>query len=116
MPASFRQQVSRFLDGSPAAGQARGPLAVDIRKPLAEGTVNQVKEALDGNGPPRPDSRPAAGQGAPRRVLVLAYTQDNAPVQARVNPSKEVKQFRAGRKPLQPGTVQVVLMLIKENA
>jgi hypothetical protein len=72
----------------------KGPLGVDVRKPLAEQTAEQVRRALE-------------GQGAERLAILLPYN----PVRPRPASSKEVKVFLDGRRDLRPGTVQVLLVL-----
>jgi hypothetical protein len=63
---------------------------------------------------------PGAAKPAPPRpeklVLVLAYYENNSPIHPRINRSREVQQFRVRRRALQPGTVQIVLVLSRENA
>jgi hypothetical protein len=111
LPPHAQRQLGRFLDGpappkAPARG--KGPLGVDLRKPLSEGTARQVITSLK-------DRRKPAEKAGTRQVLVLAYNEDNSPVHRRASLSKEVKQFRAARQDRLPGTLQVVLVLSRDT-
>jgi hypothetical protein len=79
------------VEVTPPAAKPKGPLGVDIRKPLAEQTAKQVVQGL---------------KGPERLAIVLPYN----PVRPRPA-SKEVKQFLDGRKELRPGTLQMLLVL-----
>jgi hypothetical protein len=80
---------------------------IDPRKPVSDGTADDVIRVLEGQGPPRPDSgKPPVVKAPERLALVLACN-----VARPRSPSKEVKQFLDSRKERRPGTVQMVLVL-----
>jgi hypothetical protein len=85
----------------------KGPLGVDIRKPLAETTVEQVVRTLTGQGTPSPEAAQSLVKKSERLALVLAYN----PVRAKAALSKEVKLFLDSRKDRRPGTLQLLLVL-----
>jgi hypothetical protein len=84
------------------------PLGVDIRQPIANGTVAQVSQSLAGQGTPRPEpGKPATSKPPERLALVVPYP----PGRPKPGSSKEIKQFLDSRKECPPGTVQVFLVL-----
>ncbi len=88
------------VDPTPiAAPKETGPLGVDPRKPVSDQTAAQVAASL-GQG------KPGAGRPADHSLLVLPYN----PVRPR-HDSVEIKHFLDERKPLRPGTLQVLLVL-----
>ena len=91
------------------AAKQKGPLGVDITKPLSKKTEEQVADALAGKGTARPQPGKAAAAKAPDHLaLVLSYN----PVRISPAGSKEIKQFLASRPDSQrPGTVQILLVL-----
>jgi anti-sigma factor RsiW len=80
---------------------AAGPLGVDVRRPLAEQTGDQVAKALTGGA-----LRSEPGKTAERLALLMPYN----PVRPRPD-SVEIKRFLDGRKPPRPGAVQILLVL-----
>jgi hypothetical protein len=95
------------LDPTETEPSAKGPLGVDLRKPLTETTALQVGQALAGQGSvPRPQAGKAAVKLPEHNALVLAYN----PV--RPSPgSEEIKRFLNSRKPAKAGTLRVLLVL-----
>ena len=82
----------------------KGPLGVDPRKPVADGTAAQLATTL---AAPRPEPGKSAGkQGVNHPVLVLPYN----PVRPRRD-SAEIKRFLEGRKPMRSGALHVLLVL-----
>jgi hypothetical protein len=80
---------------------------IDPRKPVSDGTADNVIRVLEGQGPPRPDpSKPPVSKAPERLALVLPSN-----VARPRSPSKEVKQFLDSRKERRPGTVQMLLVL-----
>jgi len=71
---------------------------VDIRRPLSDITTQQVTNALDGKGVPRPGTH--TGNCAYVAPLGLP----------RGNPA-ELKRFLDSRRPPQPGTIQIMLVV-----
>jgi hypothetical protein len=110
-----RKELSTLLGVDPLqlqAPKAKGPLGVDIRKPIAEGTAAQVTQNLEGKGTPRPEAgKPAASKLAEHLAIVLPYN----PVRAKPASSKEIKQFLESRKEKLPGTIQLLLVLRNVN-
>lgn len=82
----------------PTPPKHTGPLGVDIRKPLSEGTADQVAEALKNGG--------SMNRGPERLALVLPYN----PVRPRAG-SAELKRFVESLRPSQPGTIRLLLVL-----
>jgi hypothetical protein len=110
MATTDHQELSRLLGVDPTKLQPakpKAPLGVDIRKPLAEKTAEQVVQSLQGNGPARPEPGKAAPRGPERLALVLAYN----PVRPRPAQSKEVKAFLDSRQESRPGTLQMLVVL-----
>jgi hypothetical protein len=92
-------ELSKLLGADPSKLQPvrpKTPLGVDIRRPLADQTADQVVKSLKGQGAP-----------TERVGIVLPYN----PVRPRPAVSKEVKLFFDNRKEPCPGTVQVLLVL-----
>jgi hypothetical protein len=87
------------------------PLGVDIKKPVSEGTANQVATTLAGQGGA---ARPEAGKANGKAPETLALAVPYNPVRPRPN-SPEVKRFFDSRKPTRPGTIQVLLVLRDMN-
>jgi hypothetical protein len=76
----------------------KGPLGVDLRKPLSEKTANEVSRTL---------TQGKAEAGKPmRQAIVLSYYPVRPP-----DSSREIKQFLESRVPRRQGTVQVLLVL-----
>jgi hypothetical protein len=118
MSPAFRQRISKFLDNPPSRtsnGKSKGPLGVDIRKPVGEGTAAEVERKMKERDLARTQVKPGPGTAPVRQVLVLAYNEDKSPVHPRAAHSREVKQFRESRPQLQPGTLQVVLVLLRDS-
>jgi hypothetical protein len=117
MSPKFRQQISKFLGLVPprsSPGKSKAPLGVDVRKPLEDGTAADVERALKERELARSKVKPEAGKPV-RQVLVLAYNEDKSPARPRAAQSKEVKQFRESLTARQAGTLQVVLVLVRDN-
>jgi hypothetical protein len=108
-----RKELCSLLGVDPKAlpakgGQQKGPLGVDLTKPLSKKTEEQVADALAGKGPPRPQpGKEPAAKTPDRLALVLSYN----PVRAAPSSSKEIKQFLTSRPGQRPGAVQVLLVL-----
>jgi hypothetical protein len=105
------KELSSLLGVDAKVLQASKP-GIDPRKPVSEGTAEDVIRVLEGQGPPRPDpSKPSVVKASERLALVLASN-----VARPRSPSKEVKQFLDSRKERRPGTVQMVLVLRQSKA
>jgi hypothetical protein len=72
------------------------PSAIDIHKPLSESTEVEVASALEGKGVPRP-----LGE---RNAIFLSLSGSRSP-------TPELRRFMDLRKPYQPGTIQLFLVL-----
>jgi hypothetical protein len=110
MTAADHKELSQFLGVNPTQlqpGKPKSPLDVNLRKPLAEKTADQVVKSLKGEGTPRPQPGNPVVAGPERLAIVLAYN----PVRPRPNLSAEVKRFLEGRKELRQGTLQTLLVL-----
>ena len=83
--------------------KSKGPLGVDLRKPLPDQTADQLGRALAGQG----GAKPSPGQPAARRALVLVHM----PERPRSIPSKETKLFLDSRTTPRPGSLQIMLVL-----
>jgi hypothetical protein len=106
MTAEHRKLLLRYLgvDLRQTGGTPTGPLGVDLSRPLAEQTTEQVVSALS-SGAPRPSAGALTGKTPQRLGLVLALGQTPRPQ------SVEVKRFLDGRKPPRKGSLQVILVL-----
>lgn len=96
MSKDDRKELSDLLGVDPQKQpepKPSGPLGVDPRKPLSEGTADQVAEALKGKSPER-------------LALVLPYN----PVRPRAN-SAELKRFLESLRQPRTGTIQLLLVL-----
>jgi len=108
-----QKEISALLGVAPRSpqakvGQPKGPLGVDLTKPISKKTEEQVADALAGKGPPRPEpGKPVPPKAPDRLALVLSYN----PVRATPSTSKEIKQFLADRPSPRAGAVQVLLVL-----
>jgi hypothetical protein len=104
LPADL-DQLARLL-GLPAVTPkaAKGKSGVDIRKPLPEGTANQVAQTLSkmGGG----TSPPSASKGE-NVAVVVAYS----PVNPSPGTSKEIKQFLDRRGERKPDAKPLMLVL-----
>lgn len=110
MTETDHKELARMLGVDPTQlppPRPRSPLEVDIRRPLAETTKDQVTQSLKGQGPPRPESRKASPRVPERLAVVLAYN----PTRPRPASSKEVKQFLDARREARPGSLQMFLVL-----
>ncbi|HXG10356.1 MAG TPA: zf-HC2 domain-containing protein [Gemmataceae bacterium] len=104
-----RKEISQLLSVDPRQLTPRSQAlpGVDLRKPLAETTGDQVAQALTKQGGvPRPEPGKPAAKAPERLALALAYN----PVRPRSG-SAEVKRFLESRKPPREGTLQVLLVL-----
>jgi hypothetical protein len=115
LTADDRKDLAALLGVDPlqsVPAKPKTPLGVDIRQPIANGTVAQVSQSLAGQGTPRPEpGKPVTVKPAERLALLLPY----APVRTKPAASKEIKQFLDSRKEGQPGTVQMLLVLRGSN-
>jgi len=108
-----QKELCSLLGVDPRSIQAKpkGPLGVDLTRPLSRKTGEQVADALAGKGTPRPEPGKPVGVAQPqtpdRFALVLSYN----PVRAAPSSSKEIKQFLATRPGQRAGAVQVLLIL-----
>jgi hypothetical protein len=96
MSNSARDQINRFLRA-------------------AEPSKRPAKAKGKGKGKPRAAAKTSAGPARSRLVLILAYQENNSPVVANPRLSQEVKRFLANRPSRRPGTLQVVLVLSRDN-
>lgn len=78
------------------------PLSVDLRKPLSEGTADQVTQQLAGQGG-------KAGEMVKADRLALVLSQ--SPVRTTPSTSKEVKQFLGSRKDRRVGALQLYFVI-----
>jgi hypothetical protein len=87
----------------------KGPLGVDLRKPISSGTASQVSDTLSGNGVPRPGAgKPALPMS--RQAILVSYNPVRPP-----KTSREVQKFLDGRTQRRPGTLQILLVLRAKN-
>jgi len=96
-----RKELWDLLGVDPVLTRPAAPAAkvdVDIHRPLSDDTSEQVKAALEGRGVPRPGAS-------------LAVTAYLTPLSGPRSRSAELKRFLDGRKPEQPGTVQLFIVL-----
>ena len=75
------------------------PLGVDPRKPVADGTADQVAKNLAGQGSSAPRAK-----SAEHLALVMPSTKPS-------RPSAEAKRFLDARKPASNGAIQILLVL-----
>ena len=75
----------------------RKSAAVDVRRPISDGTGPMIAESLSKNAPKQPQ----------KVTLVLPYS----PVTSKPSESKEIKQFVEKRGDRRPGTTPVMLVL-----
>jgi hypothetical protein len=115
MAQGDRKELSTLLGIDPLQLQpakGKGPLGVDIRKPISEGTSTQVTQALEGKGTPRPEpGKPVTAKPQENLAVVLPYN----PVRSKPTSSKEIRQFLENRKERLPGTIQLLLVLRNVN-
>jgi hypothetical protein len=106
-------QLARTEQKAAAAGKTPVPSGLLLVTGMTAKLRQQVAKLLPAGTVP-PPKPPAAGSR--RSVLVVPYFEDDAPFPPRAAHSREVKQYRAGRAKPQPGTVQLVLELLRDNA
>jgi hypothetical protein len=110
MSKDDRKELSELLGIDPKQVQppkGTGPLGMDPKVPLTETTLNQVTQAMTGQGgTPRPDSSKPAVKPPDAQALVLPYN----PVRPRPG-AAEVKRFLEARKQPRSGAVQLLLVL-----
>jgi hypothetical protein len=110
-----RKELAALLgcDPTPAlVPKARAPLGVDVTKPISQKTAEQVAQALEGKGPPRPQpGHPVSVKTSERLALILPYN----PAPLKPGASREVKQFLEGRKNRTAGGCQVLVVLRGAN-
>ena len=97
-------EMAKVLGGDPANYQQppqKGPLGVDIHKPVEEKTASQLVQALSGQGPSRADLEK---ERVPNRQAVLIHYPSQAI-------SREVKALVESRKEWRTGAVQVLFIL-----
>jgi hypothetical protein len=96
------------VDPKTLPAKPKGPLGVDIRKPLSESTAEQLADSLAGKGTPRPKPGESVEVKKPQRqALVLSYN----PLRVRPSSSKEIKSFLDSRQDRRAGTLQILLVL-----
>lgn len=88
----------------------KGPLGVDIRKPVSSKTASEVSDALSGKGVPRPGAGKPAAVPLTRQAIVVSYNPVRPP-----KTSKEIQQFLDSRPAKRPGTLQILLVLRANN-
>jgi hypothetical protein len=101
MSKDDRKELSDLLGVDPQKMQTpkvNAPLGVDPRKPLSEGTADQILETLKGGK--------TTARGPERLALVLPYN----PVRPRAG-SVELKRFLESLRQPHPGTIQLLLVL-----
>jgi len=81
---------------------AKGKTGVDIRKPLPEGTANQVADSL---------SKLAGGSRPPSKNEKVAVVVAYSPVNTNPAASKEIKQFLDRRGDRKPDAKPLMLVL-----
>lgn len=89
----------------------KGPLGVDLRKPVSTKTGAEISNALSGKGVPRPGTGKPAGVPLTRQAIVVSYNPIRPP-----KSSKEVQQFLDNRAPKRAGTLQILLVLRAGNS
>jgi hypothetical protein len=97
--AADLDKLARLLGVPPAQVKMPGrkSAAIDVRRPISDGTGPMVAESLTKNAPKQPQ----------KMTLVLPYS----PVTAKPAESKEIKQFVEKRGERKPGTTPVMLVL-----
>jgi len=96
-----RRELGDLLNIDPAQlSRGTGPLGTDLKRPLADQTGDQLAQLLKGQG------GQSAGKGPEHAALAVS----TYPVRPHRN-SAEIKRFLEGRKPLGPGTIQLMLVL-----
>jgi hypothetical protein len=103
------RELSKLLGVDPTqlgAARPETPLGVDIRKPLAERTGDQVVESLKGQGTPRPEPGQPTVKGSERLAIVVSYN----PIRPRPA-SRGVKLFLERRPEHLSGSLQILLVL-----
>jgi anti-sigma factor RsiW len=96
-----RQVLSHLLGVDPRHLDSRNRYGVDISKPIADKTADQLAQALSGSK--------STVKSPERLALLLAY---DPPIRAQAVVSKEVKQFLAAQpKDRRPGSLQLLLVL-----
>jgi hypothetical protein len=109
------QQLAKAEQTAAARSKVASPSAFLVATDLPDKIRQQAAKFLriPPGGKSPPPKPPAAGSG--RSLLVVPYFEEDAPFPPRAARSKEVQQYRSGRaKPL-PGTVQVVLVLLRDK-
>jgi hypothetical protein len=104
-----QQNLSRLLGIDPRQLDApvrKAQPGVNIAKPIAKLTEEQVLAFLKGQGTPRSESAKPAGKALDRSALVVMY----APDRFRTT-SAEGKRFLENRKERRPDAVQILLVL-----
>jgi hypothetical protein len=106
------EELRKLLGADPVkfGPPPKGPLGVDIRKPVSSKTASEVSDALSGKGVPRPGSGKPAAVPLTRQAIVVSYNPIRPP-----KSSKEVQQFLDSRAPRRPGTLQILLVLRANN-
>jgi hypothetical protein len=100
---SFDRKELIDLTGVDLIDHSVGPLGVDLRTPIADQTADQLALALAQKNGPAPRASPSRDEPS-RFALSFAYNI------AQLAPKAEVQRYLATRKPLQPGTLQIVLV------
>jgi hypothetical protein len=92
-------ELARLLGSEPASWQPtlRGPLGVDLTRPLSDQTAQQIANHLEGQGKDRAD--------AERRAVAILYNSPQPLV------PREIKQLLDSRKEWRNGRAQVVFVV-----
>jgi hypothetical protein len=112
----FREYFTKILGAPPSPPPAnKNPRGSGLRKSEVGDPEDGPVQRAQGKDANQPGAAKPA-EKVERAALVLAYHEDNSDVNPQVSRSKDVKQFRAGRQPRIPGTLQVVFMLSRASA
>jgi hypothetical protein len=80
---------------------------VDVRKPVAEKTGDDISKTLTGQGGvPRPDPGKQPIKPSERLALAMPYNPERPRPE-----SAEIKRFLTNRKAARPGAVQLLLVV-----
>jgi hypothetical protein len=106
------EELRKLLGADPVkfGPPPKGPLGVDLRKPVSTKTASELSDALSGKGVPRPVAGKPAGVPLTRQAIVVSYNPVRPP-----KSSKEVQQFLENRSPKRAGTLQILLVLRANN-
>jgi hypothetical protein len=109
------QQLAKAEQTAAARSKVARPsaflVATDLPDKIGQQAAKLLRIPPGGKSPP--PKPPAAGSG--RSLLVVPYLEEDAPFPPRAARSKEVQHYRSGRAKVLPGTVQVVLVLLRDK-